>query len=255
MGEGTLTVLAVDDEEPQLEDLARILDASPRVDDVDTALTAHVAMVMASERRYDAVFLDVRMPRVDGLDFARVLNAFAFPPIIVFVSAFEISAATAFGLRAVDYIMKPVVPERVDEALRRIAIVTQAAASSSDPRSAAPAEDAAIVTDERVVVSNGRGGSRIVPRDSIVYLSAHGDYIRVFADTGRYLVRGRLSDAEKRFARYGFVRVHRKYLANLNRTVELLRERNGSAYLRLSDGAEIPVARRHLAELRRRLRR
>jgi DNA-binding LytR/AlgR family response regulator len=254
VSESTLTVLAVDDEEPQLADLARLLHESPHVDDVDTALTPQEAMEMARARRYDAVFLDVRMPRVNGLDFARVLNAFAFPPVIVFVSAFEISAATAFRLRAVDYIMKPVVPERIDDALRRIAVVARAPTNTSEARSPAPAEGAAIVTDERMVVSNRRGSSRIIPRESIVYLSAYGDYIRVFADTGRYLVRGPLSEAEKRFAPYGFIRVHRKYLANLDRAVELLRQRNGTAYLRLSDGAEIPVARRHLAELRRRLR-
>jgi DNA-binding LytR/AlgR family response regulator len=260
-----LSVLAIDDEQPQLEDLARILRASPLVADVETAASAQEAVVKASRRRFDAVFADVRMPELDGLELARVLKAFANPPAVVFVSAFDTAAVAAFELRALDYLLKPVTPQRVHEALERVATATTAAASAAaasaagapagphpaDPQAPAPAE----APSDVVLVDNLRGGgTRLLPRSSILYLQAYGDYMRVFADSGRYLVRGRLNDAEQRFRAHGFLRVHRQYLVNLRRAIEVKPQLNGTALLRFEDGSEIPVARRQVVELRRRLR-
>jgi DNA-binding LytR/AlgR family response regulator len=241
-----LVVLAVDDERPPLEDLARILRANSRVREVDTAMTGRDAIVSAGRKRYDVIFLDVRMPELDGLELAGVLRAFAAPPAVVFVSAYETPAVEAFALRALDYVMKPVTAERVDEALKRMAAAggPASAATRSAPE---PERDV-------VAVDNLRGGgTRLLVRGSILYLQAHGDYVRIYADSGRFLLRGRLSELEHRWTAHGFVRVHRQYLVNLWRAVELRPEPNGTAVLALEDGSEIPVARREVPELRRRL--
>jgi DNA-binding LytR/AlgR family response regulator len=249
-----LTVLAADDERPPLEDLARILRASPLVSEVQTASTAHDAVLNATRRRYDAVFLDVRMPELDGLELARVLKAFASPPAVVFVTAFESYAVSAFELRALDYLMKPVTPERVEEALERVASAAADAAAGGDSGEDAGEHSEVAPEDYVVAVSNvPSGGTRLVPTRSILYLKAYGDYIRVFADSGRYLIRGRLADTEHRLRAHGFLRVHRQYLANIRRVVEVQPVPNGTALLRLEDQSMVPVARRHLPELRRQL--
>jgi DNA-binding LytR/AlgR family response regulator len=241
-----LTVLAVDDERPPLEDLARILRASPRVSDVDTAMTGRDAIVRAGRKRYDVIFLDVRMPELDGLELAGVLRAFATPPAVVFVSAYDTPAVEAFALRALDYVMKPVTAERIEEALERVAAAGVLAGATTQP---APEPERDVVA-----VDNLRGGgTRLLVRSSILYLQAHGDYVRIYADSGRFLLRGRLSEIERRWTAHEFVRVHRQYLANLRRAVELRPELNGTAVLVLEDGSEIPVARREVSELRRRL--
>ena len=80
-----LTILAVDDERTQLEDLARLLRSSPSVKEVECAYDGHDALVKASTQAYDAIFLDVRMPDLDGLELGRVLRRFAAPPQLVFV--------------------------------------------------------------------------------------------------------------------------------------------------------------------------
>jgi two-component system response regulator LytT len=240
-----LIVLAVDDERPPLEDLARILQASPSVREVDMAMTGPDAIVRAGHKRYDAIFLDVRMPELDGLELAGVLRAFAAPPAVVFVSAYDTPAVEAFALRAVDYLMKPVTPERVEEALER------AAANALDRQPTQPAPE-----PERdvVAVDNLRGGgTRLLARSSILYLQAHGDYVRIYADSGRFLLRGRLSEIGRRWTAHEFARVHRQYVANLRRAVELRPGPNGTAVLVLANGSEIPVARREVSELRRRL--
>ena len=98
-----------------------------------------------------------------------------------------------------------------------------------------------------------RGGTRLVPRDSILFLQADGDYVRVICDEERFLMRGRVSELARRWREHGFVQVHRGYVANLRRAVEVRPRENGTAVLAFSDGREIPVARRHVAGLRREL--
>ncbi len=251
MSEAALSVLAVDDEVPQLEDLARLLRANRRVSDVETAASAHDAVMKARTHGYDAVFLDVRMPELDGLELARVLNAFSKSPAVVFVSAFDTSAVATFELRALDYLMKPVTPPRIDEALKRVQAASPLAAEAPEPavgRGSVNARDVIAVDDLRT------RGTRLVARNSILYVKAYGDYVRVYADSGRYLLRSSLTDVERRFAEQGFLRVHRQYLVNLSRAVEIRAQLNGTAVIRVESGAEIPVARRHVRELRRRVR-
>ena len=254
MNEHALSVLAVDDEPPQLDDLARILRASPHVLEVETAASGQEAIVKASRRAYDAIFLDVRMPELDGLELARVLGAFARKPALVFVSAFDTSAVATFEVRALDFLMKPVTPQRVAEALDRVIASTVGTDAGHSGAGISNGPEAG-QDDDVMAVNNARaGGMRLLTRSSILYVMAYGDYLRVFADSGRYLARGTLADVERRFDAHGFLRVHRRYLANLRRVTEIRPLLNGTALLRFENGGEVPVARRHMPALRRRLR-
>jgi len=234
---GRLRLLAVDDERPALEDLVRMLEALPRVGEVAAAESANAALVALAEGPpVDGVFLDVRMPGLDGLELCRVLRRFERPPGVVFVSAFDSFAVDAFELAALDYLVKPVARRRLEEAVERVA--RAAAAPDSDV----------------LPVDNLRGGgTRLLARESVLYLQAHGDYVRVASDEGRFLLRARLADLEHRWADHGFVRVHRGYVVNLRRAVEVRPQPNGTAVVVLAGGAEVPIARRHLGDLRRRL--
>jgi DNA-binding LytR/AlgR family response regulator len=235
-------LLAVDDELPALEDLVRMLEASPAVGHVESAASAEEALVALGEgHEIDAVFLDVRMPGLDGLELARVLRRFEHPPAVVFVSAFDDAAVSAFELAALDYLVKPVSRRRLDEAIERVA------------RHAAPAEAAPAEDDTLAVDALRGGGTRLLPRSSVLYLQAHGDYVRVASTEGRFLLRARLTDLEERWAAHGFARVHRGFVVNLRRAVEVRPRLNGTAVLVMADGAEVPIARRHVGELRRKL--
>jgi DNA-binding LytR/AlgR family response regulator len=222
-------VLAVDDERPALEDLARMLRAAPEVDHVDLAGDGREALAALGARRYDALFLDVRMPGLDGVELARVLRSFNDPPAVVFVTAYETAAVEAFELRALDYLLKPVGRARIAEALGRVA----AARAPGD--------------DEVVPVDTARGGgTRLLRRSAIRHVQAHGDYVRVVSDDGRFLLRGPIGELERRWP--DWLRVHRAFLVNPARVVELR-----PAALVLDDGSEVPVARRNAATVRRRL--
>jgi DNA-binding LytR/AlgR family response regulator len=105
-----------------------------------------------------------------------------------------------------------------------------------------------------IAVANvATGATRLLARSSILYLQSHGDFVRVVTEDGRYLLRGTLSELEHRWEPYGFVRVHRQYLANLMRAVELRPQFGGTAELAFPGGQVVPVARRHVADLGRRL--
>jgi two-component system, LytTR family, response regulator len=248
-----LTILAVDDEHTQLEDLARLLRSSPSVGEVECAYDGHDALVKASNNVYDAIFLDVRMPDLDGLELGRVLRRFATPPQLVFVSAYDHAAVDAFELHALDYLRKPVGRRRLEEAIARVTEAVEHAATSKERAAAhAPPASWSGVDTEMVAVSTLHGGStRLLPRGSIHYVQAYGDFVRIVTADGRYLLRGTLAEIERRWASFGFVRVHRQYVANLRNAVELRPLLGGTAELRFADGGTIPVARRHTAELGR----
>jgi DNA-binding LytR/AlgR family response regulator len=262
MSADQLTILAVDDEPTQLADLARLLRASPAVGDVECALDGHDALLKASSQDYDAIFLDVRMPQLDGLELGRVLRRFAVAPQLVFVSAYDNAAADAFELHALDYLRKPVARGRVEEAVERVSAAVEAgpARPARPARPGAPAGgggvhvETAIEDSEMIAVANLHGGStRLLARGTICYIQAYGDFVRIVTADGRYLLRCTLAEIEHRWAPHGFFRVHRQYVVNLRQAVELRPQRGGTAVLAFAGGQAIPVARRHSAELARHL--
>jgi DNA-binding LytR/AlgR family response regulator len=238
--DGALEVLVVDDEEPALEDLAYLLRQHPRIGSVVTASDATEALRRLRDGSFAAVFLDIRMPGLDGLELARVLSRFAHPPEIVFVTAFEQHAVEAFELQAVDYLLKPVRPDRLSDAIRRLgAPARQPGGDGHDP--------------SRIAVETG-GRTRMVERDSIRFVEASGDYVRLHTDDGAFLVRMPISSLEESWRDAGFVRIHRRYLIALRHVTEL-RSRHGGGYDLVVAGEELPVSRRHARDLRDRLSR
>jgi DNA-binding LytR/AlgR family response regulator len=248
-----LRILAVDDEQSQLQDLARLLRGFPMVEAVECAFDGHDALVKASSQPYDAIFLDVRMPDLDGVELARVLRRFASPPQLVFVTAYDNAAVDAFELHALDYLLKPVRRNRVQEALQRVAAAVAASESGTDEIDAG-ARSQVGRDGEVIAVANVRSGStRLIQRSAILYVQSNGDFVRIVVEDGRYLLRATLTEIQRRWEPFGFVRVHRQFLANLNKAVELRPELGGSAVLVFADDQTIPVARRHVTDLSRRL--
>ncbi|MFD1150842.1 LytR/AlgR family response regulator transcription factor [Saccharothrix hoggarensis] len=249
--ERTLRVLAVDDEAPALEDLVYLLRSDPRVAHVEAVTDATKALrtlhrAMDAGQPVDAVFLDIRMPGLDGLDLARVLSRFAQPPRIVFVTAHQEPAVEAFELKALDYLLKPVRAERLAESVHRI-VHEVLDSKSPEPAGAAPAEKAPDVGDEVIPVELG-GITRFIRLADIRYVEAHGDYARLHTATGSGLVRAALNGLEERWRSAGFVRIHRSHLVSLGH-IDELRLEDGHLSVNIG-GAVLPVSRRHARQLR-----
>lgn len=239
-----LSVLAVDDEPPALDELAYLLRADRRVGEVRTAAGATTALRLlhhTEEPAVDVVFLDIRMPGLDGLELARVLAAFADPPAVVFVTAHDDRAVEAYDIGAVDYLLKPLRAERLAESLRRIQRLRAAGT---------PAEAAS----EDVIPVELGGTTTLVPRSAVRWVEAQGDYARLHTLTAGHLVRIPLSVLAERWRDVGFVRVHRSYLVALPLVTELRMVGSGYVVRLGSPGApgavELPVSRRHTRELK-----
>lgn len=147
---------------------------------------------MINEREIDAVFLDINMPGLSGLELAAVLANFSRPPALVFVTAHEDKAIAAFEVGAVDYLLQPIREERLDAALRRVR-------TGRGAETAQPAESAG---DD--VIGGTSAGSQLVRCDTIGWVEADGDYARLHTSSGSHLVRIPLSTLEDRWRSRGF---------------------------------------------------
>lgn len=236
-----LRVLAVDDEVPALEELAYLLRQDSRVEDVRTASDGVAALqdmvqMIGSGERLDAVFLDIGMAGLSGLDLARLVGGFPSPPKLVFVTAHDECAVQAFELEAVDYLLKPVRAERLAEAVRRLEV-----AATPPPETG---------QDDVIPVELG-GRTRFVQQQAVRFAEAKGDYVRLHTVDGSYLVRMSLAALERRWAGAGFIRVHRSTLVSARHVSELRFE---GGRVMLTVGTEtLQVSRRHSRQVREQL--
>lgn len=231
MSTDLLTILVVDDERPALDELAFLLARDERIGEIRTSDSATEGLRLLQDLDVDAVFLDIQMPGLTGLDLAQVLGRFRAPPPIVFVTAHDEHAVEAFDLHAVDYVLKPVREERLAEAVRRVV----------DAGGPAPSGDVQIPVE--------RGGvTRFINRSEITHVEAQGDYARLHTADGSHLVRTPLGSLAEQWATAGFVRIHRSVIVALPHVDEV--RSDGGRVSVVIGGTELPVSRRHTRELR-----
>ncbi len=229
-----INVLVADDELPAVEELAFLLGRDDRIGIIHRATSGAEALRALETQSVDAVFLDIHMPAVSGLDIARVISRSARPPAVVFVTADEDCALEAFELAAVDYLLKPVRAERLAKSVGRISELLKDGARAP----------------EMITVDLG-GTTRMISREDITYVQAQGDYARLHTTDASYLIRVPLADLEQQWADAGFLRTHRSYLIALNHVSHLkLAAARPSVTVA---GAELPISRRHLPAVREKL--
>ena len=235
----TLRVLVVDDEAPARGELRYLLAAHPELEIVGEAATAREALALADALRYDAVFLDVEMPGMTGLDVARLVLDRSERPAVVFVTAHARYAVEAFAVEAFDYLVKPVDPERLARVVERLV---------QSRRTAAPAV-------EKIPVVGAGGAKALLDYDAIHWIEAEGDYSRVHTYDRAYLATATLGELEERLAGNGFARIHRSHVVNLAKVAAVRRAGPDRIRLALDDAAktELDVARRQTRALRERL--
>jgi two-component system response regulator LytT len=232
-----LSVLAVDDEMPALDELTFLLENSSMVSSVRSAQSATDALHCMHEEHYDVVLLDIAMPGLDGLELARVLARFSDPPAIIFVTAHEQHALEAFEVGGMGYLLKPVTHERLVTTLGRVV--------------RRPPDSPHASSLETIPVEIG-SLTRILARDDVSWVESAGDYVRLhLREGGHHLVRVPISLLEEKWSDHGFARIHRSFLVAL-RDIRELRTSEGHMVVGVLD-YDLPVSRRHSKELRDRL--
>ena len=238
-----LRALVVDDEEPALAEMRFRLDelGTPRFVAVDTAATAGQALKLLRAGPYDVVFLDIQMPGLSGLELAELIPDLSYRPAVVFVTAYESHAVRAFEVGAADYLLKPVLPDRLRRTLERV-------------QGAAPAEPvappAAAALDRLPVESAGR--TILVDLPEIRFAEARGDVVSVKTRDQLYATRYSLAELEKRLPHPPFLRIHRAFIVNLRTVAEIRPYFHGAYLLKANDdaGTELTVSRGHARDLR-----
>ncbi len=228
-----LKVLVVDDEQPAVRRLQRLLASSTTAECVAAVNTAEQALEACRDLGPDLVLMDVEMPGIDGVEAARRLQAEKYAPAIIFVTAFERYAVDAFDLEAVDYLVKPVRSERLQQALKR-------AASAKRRRS------------NRTETLSARLGERLlaIPIADVRLLQAEDKYTCVHYLGGEALIEDSLLSLEERFDDR-FLRVHRATLVSRRHLRALFRDNDGRERAEIDDCSIQPeISRRNLAAVR-----
>jgi two-component system LytT family response regulator len=233
-----MRVLIVDDERPARDLLRRLL--VPHADAVQVvgeAADGFEALAMVDQHQPDALFVDIQMPEVSGLDLAASLPDPG--PAVVFVTAFDRYALQAFDAQAVDYLLKPVDPARLARAVERLR------------RRVVPTETPALPKVTQLLIPD-RGTLHVVPVGQIRWLQSADNYVTVYGAERPLLMRrtlsGLLADLGERF-----VRVHRTAAVAVEQVAEVQRRDTGDATVRLRDGTEVPCSRAHRDALLARL--
>ena len=233
-----MRALIVDDEAPARARLARLLAAVDGWESAGEAQDGVDALAAAERANPDVVLLDIRMPRMDGIEAARHLAALETPPAIIFTSAYDEYALAAFDAHAVAYLLKPVRAERLAEALGHACRPTRAQLGAL--RTAAPRRHLAARVGERL---------ELLPVDRVLAFVADSKYVAARHADGELVLDETLKDLEQEFLD-AFVRVHRNTLVALDHVESF----DGARVVVRGLAAPVEVSRRHAADVRRRVR-
>lgn len=238
-------VLLIDDEPLALRRLIAIVGEMPDVEVVGTASDGESAVAEARRLLPDLVVLDIEMPVLNGIEVASILAAESRPQVVV-VSAFARYAADAFAIEATDYVLKPLRPARLRQAIeraqRRIAEIEALAITTREPVGVVPS----------LHIPDARGGCRVALVD-VTWIEAARDYVIVHTATRSHLVRSTMAEMADQLTN-AIPRVHRSAFVNLECVDRWVRSDKGVYRLLLTNGEAVQVGPSYLAELRMMLR-
>jgi two-component system LytT family response regulator len=242
-----MRILIVDDETLAREFLVEQLAGIPGTQVVGQAANGFDAVKLAEELSPDLMLLDVQMPKLSGFEVLELLGPRA--PAVIFVTAYDEFALRAFQVHAVDYLLKPVEPARLADAVARAQ-----ARSANTPAGPAPEALAATArppgrTLDRVLIRQD-ARVHVIPVQQLDFIEAQDDYLS-FATGGKKLRKQQtLTDIEGQLDPTRFVRIHRSFLLNVERLARIEPYAKDSWLAILQDGTKLPLSRSGYQRLR-----
>ncbi|GAA4855321.1 LytTR family DNA-binding domain-containing protein [Luteimonas vadosa] len=234
-----MRIVIADDEPLARERLRALLAEQDGVELVAEAGDGREALHACAEHDPDLVLLDIAMPGIDGLEVARHLAAFEPRPAVVFCTAYDAHALSAFDAAAVDYLVKPVRAERLQAAIERARTFTIGRDHAGDGGK-----------HRTHLCARLRGSLRLIPVEDVYYLQAEEKYVVVHHARGEDLIEESLKSLEDEFGDR-FLRIHRNCLVARHEILELRRDPNGHVHAILHHGDHpLEVSRRCVAQLR-----
>ena len=234
-----LSVLIIDDELPAREELKALLSGAAGLEVVGECSNAIEGLSAIHRLRPDVVFLDIQMPRLSGIEMVGLIEASALPHI-VFVTAYDEHALKAFEEHAVDYLLKPIDPQRLAKTLDWLR------ANTLPANRLLPSSNECL----RQIPCIGRNRVFLLGVDEVEFIHSDTCGIQVVAPARQGMTELTLKTLQERTP---FVRCHRQFLVNLDRIAEIVFLDNGAAEILTHGGNRVPVSRRHLREIKDKL--
>lgn len=234
----------IDDESLARQLIRTFLAAYPQIEVVAECGDGFEGFKAIQEHTPDLVFLDIQMPRLNGFEMLELLEN---PPAIIFTTAFDEYAMKAFETHAIDYLLKPIIKDRFDKAIKKW--LQHLPTQGIQPVNSLLEHNFYEGYQHRLVVKDN-GMIRIIPAQDIYYIEANDDYIKIVTKEGSYLKKSTLSHIEQTLDPQQFVRVHRSYLVPVTQLMRIEPYEKESHIALLHCGAKVMVSKNGMAKLK-----
>lgn len=232
-----MKAIIIDDERLARQELKTLLTPYKEVEIVGEAADAVEAIAKINELKPDVIFCDIQMPGKTGLELVEEISGAID---VVFVTAYDEHALKAFELNAFDYLLKPVLPQRLAETIKKLAIKdTVTKVDNNSPLSAS----------DMVFIKDG-DKSWFVRMNDIRLFESEGNYVRVYFDNNKPLILRSLNSLDVRLSEKDFFRASRKHIINLNYIASVEQWFNGGLNVKMKDGREVEISRRQAVKLK-----
>ena len=241
-----IRTLIVDDEAPARRRLRTLLAEAPDIAIAGECADGPAAVELIEREKPDLVFLDIQMPEMDGLDVVRAIGAERMPAL-VFVTAHDSFALSAFELHAIDYVLKPFDAERFARTLEHARrVVADKAQGRFAERLAGFLDDHAALRArlERLVVREA-GRVQLVRVDELDWMAAAGNYVELHSGGATHLLHDTLNGVAARLSERQFRRIHRSTVVNVERIKTIELGARGDGHVVLHDGTRLLFSRTH----------
>jgi two-component system LytT family response regulator len=250
-----IRALIVDDEPLAREGTRELLRAADAVQVIGECTNGRDAVEMIRRARPDLVFLDVQMPEMNGFEVLEALEEAEIPPTVIFVTAYDEYALRAFEVHALDYLLKPLDPERFSQALQRareqLELRRKGETSERIVEMLREIRSRPEHLDRFLVKSKGR--VHFIDASGIDWIEAAGNYVKLHTAGDSYLIRETMTALEGRLDPRQFLRIHRSSIVNIDRVKELHPMFGGEYTVVLKDGTELTLSRTYRSKLQGRL--
>jgi two-component system LytT family response regulator len=233
-----MKAIIIDDERLARRELSLLLEKhSDKIEIIDEAQNAKEGIEAINKHQPDLIFLDIQMPEMSGFEMLKQLEEF---PKVIFVTAYDEHAIEAFKINAVDYLLKPVDPERLAEAIQKIESNKE---EEFESNLASNRKDRKLTVDDRVFIKDGE--KCYYPKLADVrYFESQGNYVKVFFNNDHPMILRSLNALEERLDGEDFFRANRKYIINLNWVQRIENWFNGGLKVFINEEESIDISRR-----------
>lgn len=231
--------LVIDDERLAREELKSVLSEIHEINVIGEAQNGDEALKLIKSEAPDLIFLDINMPEMNGFEMLKKLDEI---PKVIFVTAYDEYALKAFEVNALDYLLKPIDPERLAEAIEKLKKESDEEFESSlNPK--LDRSSRALRVEDRVFIKDGEK-CYFVQLADVRMLESDGNYVKVYFDKNRPLILRSLNSFEEKLDPEHFFRANRKFIVNINWIEKVENWFNGGLQVELKSGDKIEVSRR-----------